>query len=225
MELTNKARIESVIHETTGSLLDPDFLAIYKSEILDKPQVHRGTTHVSIIDAAGNAASLTVSNGEGAGYIAPGTGIMLNNMLGEEDINPAGFHHWPEDTRICSMMAPSLAVEPGGGLIVFGSGGSNRLRTAILQVAVNLLDFAMSVEDAVNAPRVHFEGGLLNIENGFDDEVTARLVADFAETKCWNERNLFFGGVHVARLKRSPGGGKVFDGAGDPRRGGTVEIV
>ena len=85
MELTNKARIESGIHETTGSLLDPDFLAIYKSEILDKPQVHRGTTHVSIIDAAGNAASLTVSNGEGAGYIAPGTGIMLNNMLGEED--------------------------------------------------------------------------------------------------------------------------------------------
>ena len=225
MELTNKARIESGIHETTGSLLDPDFLAIYKSEILDKPQVHRGTTHVSIIDAAGNAASLTVSNGEGAGYIAPGTGIMLNNMLGEEDINPAGFHHWPEDTRICSMMAPSLAVEPGGGLIAFGSGGSNRLRTAILQVVVNLLDFAMSVEDAVNAPRVHFEGGLLNIENGFDDEVAARLVADFAETECWNEQNLFFGGVHVARLKRSPGGGKVFEGAGDPRRGGAVEIV
>ena len=225
MELTNKARIDSGLFEDAESLLEPKFLNAYKSEIMGKPQVNRGTTHVSIIDAAGNAASLTLSNGEGAGYIAPGTGIMLNNMLGEEDINPAGFHHWPEDTRICSMMAPSLAVEPGGGLIAFGSGGSNRLRTAILQVVVNLLDFAMSAEDAVNAPRVHFEGGLLNIEHGFDDEVTAKLVADFAETHCWAERNLFFGGVHVARLNASPGGGKVFDGAGDPRRGGAIEIV
>ncbi|MDA1089895.1 MAG: gamma-glutamyltransferase [Proteobacteria bacterium] len=225
MEVTNKARIDSGLLDATESLLDPAFLATYKSEITGQPQVNRGTTHVSIIDAAGNAAALTLSNGEGAGYIAPGTGIMLNNMLGEEDINPAGFHRWPENTRMCSMMAPSLAVEPGGGLIAFGSGGSNRIRTAILQVVVNLLDFGMSVEDAVNAPRVHFEGGLLNIEHGIDDDVITRLVADFAETKCWDERNLFFGGVHVARRKASSTIGNAFHGAGDPRRGGAVEIV
>jgi gamma-glutamyltranspeptidase/glutathione hydrolase len=226
MELTNKARVDSGLLNATESLLDPEFLSAYKAQVLGKPHVHRGTTHVSIIDAAGNAASLTLSNGEGAGYIVPGTGIMLNNMLGEEDINPAGFHQWPEDTRICSMMAPSLAVEQGGGLIAFGSGGSNRLRTAILQVVVNLLDFAMAANDAVNAPRVHFEGGLLNIEHGFDDDVTARLVADFAETKCWDERNLFFGGVHVARFDAAgAAGGAVFEGAGDARRGGAAEVV
>ncbi len=235
MELTNKARVEIGLHDNAEpgpagqsaaeALLDPGFLAAYRAEIMGRPQANRGTTHVSIIDAAGNTASLTLSNGEGSGYIAPGTGIMLNNMLGEEDINPAGFHRWPVDTRICSMMAPSLAVEPGGRLNAFGSGGSNRIRTAILQVLVNLFDFSMAVQDAVDAPRVHFEGGLLNIEHGFGDDVAARLAADFAETKCWDERNLFFGGVHVARFDASGGSGNVFDGAGDPRRGGTVEIV
>ncbi len=230
MELTNKARVESGLHENEEpdaalALLKPEFLAAYRAGIMGRPQARRGTTHVSIIDAAGNAASMTLSNGEGSGYIVPGTGFMLNNMLGEEDINPAGFHRWPADTRICSMMAPSLAVEPGGRLIAFGSGGSNRIRTAILQVVINLLDFSMTAKDAVDAPRLHFEGGLLNIEHGFDLDVAARLAADFAENKIWDQRNLFFGGVHVARLDARGGSGNVFDGAGDPRRGGAVVIV
>lgn len=225
MELTNKARVDSGLHENADSLLDPEFLATYRAEVLGQPEALRGTTHVSIIDSGGNAASLTISNGEGAGYIAPGTGIMLNNMLGEEDINPAGFHRWPVDTRMCSMMSPSLAADPGGNLIAFGSGGSNRIRTAILQVLINLLDFSMPAQDAVDAPRVHFENGLLNIEHGFDNGTIDQLVSEFAETKTWDERNLFFGGVHVARLDVSKGGGAGFVGAGDPRRGGAVEIV
>jgi len=164
MKLTNQAGAESGLSQDVGAaavetLLNPEFLAAYKAEILGRPGAHRGTTHISIIDDAGNAASLTLSNGEGAGTLAPGTGIMLNNMLGEEDINPTGFHQWPEDTRLSSMMAPTLAVEGNGTLMALGSGGSNRIRTAILQVLVNFLDFSMSADDAVEAPRLHYEGG------------------------------------------------------------------
>jgi gamma-glutamyltranspeptidase/glutathione hydrolase len=236
MALTNKARVESGLHRTVGegvdaeTLLDPEFLAAYKAEILGRLQTEKGTTHISIIDGAGNAASLTLSNGEGSGYIAPGTGIMLNNMLGEEDINPLGFHQWPAATRPCSMMAPSLVIEDPenggaagrGRMAVLGSGGSNRLRTAILQVLVNLLDFSLSVEDAINAPRLHFEGGLLNIESGFGEVPLRRLQVDFPEVKTWDEKNLFFGGVHVAGFDARTGR---FMGAGDPRRGGAADII
>jgi len=230
MELTNKARVESGLSEgaeanAAEALFNPAFLAAYRAEIMGRPMAERGTTHISIIDAAGNAASLTMSNGEGSGYIAPGTGIMINNMLGEEDINPKGFHQWPEDTRMCSMMAPSLAVEDGGRLVALGSGGSNRLRTAILQVLINLLDFSMSVEDAVTRPRLHFEGGLLSLESGFDEDQIERLCSGFPNSKLWDEKNLFFGGVHVARFDATGPHGGVFDGAGDPRRGGASEVV
>ena len=147
---------------------------------------------------------------------------MLNNMLGEEDINPTGFHQWPEDTRLSSMMAPTLAVEGNGTLMALGSGGSNRIRTAILQVLVNFLDFSMSADDAVEAPRLHYEGGKLNMENGFATGDVATLIRQYPENKRWDERNLFFGGVHVARYDSE---GKIFTGAGDPRRGGAVRIV
>ena len=84
---------------------------------------------------------------------------MLNNMLGEEDLNPQGFHRWPVNQRMTSMMSPSLVLQPKGRSIALGSGGSNRIRSAILQVLVNLIDFVMSPDDAVNQPRVHFEAG------------------------------------------------------------------
>jgi gamma-glutamyltranspeptidase/glutathione hydrolase len=227
MDLTNRARVESGLREGVSggaveTLLNADFLADYKARVLGRPRAERGTTHISIIDAAGNAASLTLSNGEGAGYIAPGTGIMLNNMLGEEDINPAGFHQGEADTRLSSMMAPTLAFEGERALMALGSGGSNRIRTAILQVLVNLLDFSMSVEDAVAAPRLHFEGGMLNYETGFADGDIARLIRERPDHKRWDERNLFFGGVHVARYDRTGNG---FTGAGDPRRGGATRII
>jgi gamma-glutamyltranspeptidase / glutathione hydrolase len=227
MDLTNKARVESRLHEAhesdaAAALLDPALLARYRVEVLGRPHVQRGTTHVSVIDAAGNAAALTLSNGEGCGYIVPGTGIMLNNMLGEEDINPSGYHNWPTDQRLSSMMAPSLALGVEGGMTALGSGGSNRLRTAILQVLVNMLDFHMSAAAAVEAPRLHVEGGLLSIEPGFDPAVVDRLASDFREISQWDRPNLFFGGVHVAHFDAATAS---FSAGGDPRRGGAARVA
>jgi gamma-glutamyltranspeptidase/glutathione hydrolase len=187
----------------------------YRAAVAGHPVNHRGTTHISAIDSAGNSASLTLSNGEGSGELLPDTGIMLNNMLGEEDLNPEGFNRWPCDVRVSSMMAPTLA-EDHRHLIAIGSGGSNRLRTAILQTLSNLIDFHMSPEQAVNAPRMHFERGQLDIEPGFEEQALRALLSDFPEHRIWESHNLFFGGTHTVCWD-----GKTFTGAGDPRRGGV----
>lgn len=226
MALTNRARVESRLHEldagvAPGALLDPSLLERYRNEVLGHPSTARGTTHISVVDSAGNAASLSLSNGEGSGYAVPGTAIILNNMMGEEDINPHGFQKWPCDTRMSSMMAPTMAIDADGTLIAFGSGGANRLRTAILQVLLNLLVHRMPLQRAIASPRIHFENDRLSLEPGFDQADAGILSGMFADLDRWQERNLFFGGVHV--VSRGPGG--ALSGAGDDRRGGDAVIV
>ncbi len=239
MALTNEARIECRLHEALAEsaegaaegtsaearLFDPALLRRYGEEVRGRPACSRGTTHISVIDAQGNMASLSLSNGEGCGYVLPHSGIMLNNMLGEEDLNVAGFNAWREATRMASMMAPTLAFLADGGVAALGSGGSNRIRTAILQVLSNLIDFAQPADEAVGAPRIHFESGLLNMESGYPTgstrDVTA-LLGDLCErVRVWPEHNLFFGGVHAAT--RGADGG--FAAGGDPRRGGAVAVA
>lgn len=226
MEMTNRARIESRLHELSPedalrTLLHPEFINTYASGVLGRPFTARGTTHISVIDSDGSATSLSISNGEGAGYVVPNTAIMLNNMLGEEDINPHGFHRWPPDTRISSMMAPTIAVGCDGALTALGSGGSNRIRTAILQVLIHLLLFACPLADAVSRPRIHLENGRLSIEPGFPEPVVEALARRFPEIDRWQKKNLFFGGVHTVRME--PDG--TLNGAGDPRRRGAALIV
>jgi gamma-glutamyltranspeptidase / glutathione hydrolase len=181
----------------------------------------RGTTHISVIDAAGNAAAATVSNGEGNGRMVPGCGFMINNMLGEEDINPRGFHAWPEDTRLSSMMAPSVLVSREGTVTALGSGGSNRIRTALFQVCARLLAGPGDLDEAVAAPRLHIERGHLDFEDFFNADEREALTRAFADHRAWPERSMYYGGVHVAQ--RAAKGG--FAAAGDPRRGGVALIV
>ena len=226
MALTNQARVESGLNqnplEGAEKLLDAGFLERYRQEVLGAPKAHRGTTHISVIDRDGNAASLTVSNGEGSGYIAPNTGVVFNNMLGEEDINPEGFHQWPQDMRMSSMMAPSLLQDQDGTSIALGSGGSNRIRTAILQVLLDVLEFGQHIEEAVTHPRIHFERGLLNVEAGFDEGVGHELSQAFENCKLWDGQNLFFGGVHAVEYNARTG---TLSGSGDQRRGGAALVV
>jgi len=203
MDATNKARIEAHLgdanHPDGEILLDSGFVARYVEEVHGHPPSSRGTTHISIIDKDGNMASLTASNGEGCGAVLPVSGFMLNNMLGEEDLNPRGFHLWPEDRRMTSMMAPTALFLPdGGGKAVLGSGGSKRIRTALLQVIVNLTDFGMPIEKAVECPRIHREGECLSVEGGLDPAEAAALVRRFPGSRLWDGLNLYFGGAHSA---------------------------
>jgi gamma-glutamyltranspeptidase/glutathione hydrolase len=224
MHLTNKAKIDRHLddasNQDTLQILDQQYLDKYIAQLTNRPMCSRGTTHISVMDTADNIASLTVSNGEGCGYLLPATGIMLNNVLGEEDINPHGFNQWPNNQRMTSMMAPSLLQLANGNWAVLGSGGSNRLRTAILQVIANLVDFNMPLRDAVDHPRIHKEGDHLSIENGLGDQQTDSLTEAHPDHKVWADKNVFFGGVH-AILKSDQG----FAAAGDPRRGGIGKLI
>ena len=148
-----------------------------------------GTTHISVTDAAGNAASMSLSNGEGSGYFAPGTGVMLNNMLGEDDLHPEGFHASPPGQRVASMMSPSLLMRDGAVRLVLGSGGSKRIRTALVQVILDFIDFGMDVADAVAAPRIHWDGEHLQLEPGFAPDAVSELQERWS-VNCWSERNL-----------------------------------
>ena len=206
---------------TRAELLDADTIRRWQRGLQQHSLFSRGTTHISVADRAGNIASLTASNGEGCSYVLPGTGIMLNNMLGEEDLNPGGFHRWKPGTRLSSMMSPAVAETPDGTRFALGSGGSNRIRGAITQVLVNLLDFGMKPAEAVSAPRIHREGDKLSMEPGFPAASRDALEAAVPEAHLWPGKNLFFGGVHTVSVQHGP----VFDGAGDPRRGGGVAFA
>lgn len=175
-----------------------------------------GTTQFSIMDSEGNEISMTTSNGSGSAIILPGTGFMLNNMLGEEDLQPEGLHTWKPDSRLASMMAPTLAHLPGGKRIALGTGGSNRIRSVILQVLRHLVDHGMSIHEAIEAPRLHWENDELHAEaNAFS------ALSELANPMPWplvehSVPNLFFGGANAV-AGSSEG---AFSGIGDPRRGG-----
>jgi gamma-glutamyltranspeptidase / glutathione hydrolase len=177
------------------------------------------TTHISVLDGQGRACSVTASNGEGSGVVVPGTGIHLNNVMGEQDLNPLGFHRHPEGRRMPSMMAPTVVMRNGEVELVLGSAGSNRIRSALLQTIVGVVDRGLGARAAVQAPRVHFEDGTLYAEPGIDmgelvETDGGQQVVEFGEL------NLFFGGVQAV-LRR----GEEIDGAGDPRRGGVAVRV
>jgi gamma-glutamyltranspeptidase/glutathione hydrolase len=171
------------------------------------------TTHISVLDAEGRACSTTCTNGEGSGVVVPGTGIHINNVMGEEDLNPLGFHRHPAGRRMPSMMAPSIVMRDGEVELVLGSAGSNRIRSALLQTIVGVVDQGLGVREAVDAPRVHFEDGIVYAEPGIDVE---RLGGD-RSVVAFSSRNLFFGGVQAVQRR-----GALLGGAGDPRRGGVA---
>jgi gamma-glutamyltranspeptidase/glutathione hydrolase len=172
------------------------------------------------VDANGNAASHSGSTGCGSGFFVPGTGIQLNNMLGESDLTAAGRSARPGE-RLTSMMAPSVVLANGRPRLVVGSAGSIRLRGAVLQTVLNVVDHRMSVEDALAAPRVHLEGEVLQLEGGFDPAAADRLEEGGYQIVRWSGRNLYFGGA--AAVAFHEGGG--LEAAGDPRRSGAGVVV
>jgi gamma-glutamyltranspeptidase/glutathione hydrolase len=189
----------------------------------DEPADRLGsTTHIAVIDGHGNCASVTCSNGTGSGVVVPGTGVHVNNMLGEEDLNPHGFHRIPPGRRVSSMMSPSLALRDGEVVLGLGSAGSNRIRSAILQVIVRVLEQGMDAGEAVRAGRLHFEAGTVQAEPGVEDHGLADLERRGVPVVRWKRKNLYFGGAQAA--VRDPASGEL-SGGGDPRRGGAIALA
>ena len=212
VEAMEAAQAERTPEFLTG-LAEPGFLARFSSSRLG------ATTHISVLDRDGVACSVTATNGEGAGVVVPGTGVHLNNIMGEQDLNPLGFHRHRPGTRMPSMMAPTVVLRDGVPELVLGSAGSNRIRSAILQTIVGVVDRGLRADAAIDAPRLHFEDGVVYAEPGAD---TATLEASGRAIARFRARNLFFGGAQA--VERDPESGEL-SGGGDPRRGGAVVVA
>ena len=178
------------------------------------------TMQVSAADVDGNVVSYTTSLGESAGIAAKGTGIVLNNFLGEEDILPSGESN-AVGHRMMTSMCPTVALKGDTGLAL-GAAGSSRIRTAILQTLVHRIDRRRPLEEAVHAPRIHMEAGTLYVE-GFgrpQSEVDA-LLALQKPSKETQGPGFYFGGVQAVEV-----GPKTIDAAADtPRRGCAAYVV
>jgi len=214
------AELLVAVMEDIQALRDDAFLAgLPEPGFLDRFLARNlgSTTHVAVLDAGGRACSVTCTNGEGSGIVVPGTGIHLNNIMGEQDLNPSGFFRSPPGLRMPSMMAPTVVLGAGGDVeLVVGSAGSNRIRSAILQVVVNVVDHRMPAGAAIEAPRVHAEGGVVYAEPGVQ---LGALEHEGRELVRFRDRNLFFGGAQAVERDAATG---ALSGGGDPRRGGAA---
>jgi gamma-glutamyltranspeptidase/glutathione hydrolase len=184
------------------------------------PEVQRGTTHISVVDGSGNAAALTASTGSGSGVILPGTGIQLNNMLGEFDLAATGGIPRP-GVRFTSGMAPTIVLRDRRPRLVVGSAGSLRLRGAIFQVVVNVVGHGLGVEEAIERPRVHLDEAHVHCEGGLEPAELDRLESWGYELARWRRRNLFFGGVSGVEFREDG----TLAATGDSRRGGHGVVI
>src|SRR5437763_1640043 len=224
MDRTNKERTDEFVQGLQSEGYLERFL---HKEALETAATELGsrlgsTTHLAALDAEGGCASVTCSNGSCSGVVVPGTGMHLNNMLGEEDLNPGGFHQHQPGRRIPSMMAPTVVLREGQPEVALGSAGSNRIRSAILQTMLRVVDDGLPAEEAVAAPRGHYEGRMVEAEPGVDEDALAALQRSGWPIQRFRERNLYFGGVQA--VARDPESGEL-SGGGDPRRGGAAVVV
>jgi gamma-glutamyltranspeptidase / glutathione hydrolase len=205
-EISENAR---VAQRLTGE----EYVRAQRARIFGSPH----TTHLSCIDETGLAVSITASMGYSSGITIPGTGIAMGNTLGEPELNPKGFHVLTPGERLISSMSPTVVSSPDGDLISLGSPGASRIPTAIMQILVNVVDYGLSLEAAVRAPRLHAEGDL------FAYEVGARKadLSLYERVLAYDEPSMFFGGVNAVR--RTPE--SFFEAAADPRRSGGVAFA
>ncbi|MBC7461643.1 MAG: gamma-glutamyltransferase [Thermoleophilia bacterium] len=184
------------------------------------------TTHLSVIDSRGGAVSMTTTTGCGSGEFVGRTGIHLNNMMGEEDLLPVE-HVLSPGERLTSMMSPSIVIAGGQPILVTGSAGSSRLRGAIVQTLLRVLESRLipgsasltlqqRLDAAVQAPRVHAEAGVVQVEPGYPAAAVARLEELGHELNRWPNTNMYFGGSNMVAVD----GDGSFAAAGDHRRGG-----
>jgi gamma-glutamyltranspeptidase/glutathione hydrolase len=185
--------------------------------VAGRPARSGDTTHCSAADVDGRICSITESNGYGAGLVVQG--VLLNNTLGEEELNPLGTHRLPPGSRCHSNQAPTVAT--GRGIIVgLGSPGADRITGAIAQTLISLAVDGKSLKEAVSAPRAHLavrpDGELLCFEPGLPGEALTDYVA-----RPYDEPHMFFGAVQAASVTDD---GTV-DAAHDPRRSGGSALI
>jgi gamma-glutamyltranspeptidase/glutathione hydrolase len=168
------------------------------------------TTNLSVIDADGNACVLTTSLGLGSGDFLPGLDLHLNSMLGERELLVGDLQ---AGDRMQSMMCPSLVLDADGLVMAIGSAGGSRLRTALVLVLSGILDEGIEPQAAVDRPRFHRAGDVVNVEPGVDESALAQLHERGLHVRRYPGVHHYFGGVSLVSR---------YGIAADPRRSGLA---
>jgi len=177
--------------------------------------MQRGTSHFSIMDDQGNAIALTSTIGEGSGVVIPGTGIHMNNMLGEEALMPGGLHSWQVAQRLDSMTTPILIGSANQQITAaLGSAGAKRIPFITAQVLSHYLSHG-DMQRAIDHPRLYDDLNILQVEPGLD---VSEINRDLNQ---WLSQNLYFGGVQGVGFNRN---GQLVAGA-DKRREGSAVLI
>lgn len=180
------------------------------------------TAHVSAVDADGMACAITMSSGYGAGMVVPGTGILLNNALGEPELNRLGLHALAPGTRLASNMAPTTARHESGAVLAIGSPGADRITTALMQVLGQSLLHDVDLAAAIEGPRLHVrfgEDGSPVVEYEPNAGIEAAIAASRLAGNAYPGKHMYFGGVGAAL-----GSGDALRAAGDSRREAAVGV-
>jgi gamma-glutamyltranspeptidase/glutathione hydrolase len=178
------------------------------------------TAHVSVVDDEGTACAITASYGYGSGVTVPGTGLWLNNCLGELELNRGAPLSAGE--RLRSNMAPSVGRRSDGAVLAIGTPGADRITTALLQVVAAVAHGGMALQAAVDLPRLHVH----HLEGDDEHEVRVEAEEDLPlpaidlPVRRHRPHSMYFGGVGAA-LRHADGR---LEAAGDPRRAGAVAV-
>ena len=180
------------------------------------------TAHVSVVDEHGNACGITMSAGYGAGMVIPGTGILLNNALGEPELNALGLHAVAPGTRLASNMAPTTGRSTTGAALAVGSPGADRITTALMQVLGRGLLRGEDLQHSIDAPRLHvrfMDDGSPRVEHEPSEDIAAAAEASGLPAHRYPGPHMYFGGVGAAVL-----GADGLVAAGDARREAAIGV-
>lgn len=180
-----------------------------------------GTSHLSVIDKQGNIVALTqtINYFFGSGVLVPGTGIMLNNEMDDFNPKPGTSNSVEPKKRPLSSMTPTIMLKNGKPFLSVGSPGATRIISALSQIIVNVVDFRMNIQDAIEAPRIHCMTGDIFMESRFPKATQDALTAKGHKLNVRGAVDLYFGGAQGVMI--SPASGLLY-GAGDPRRDGAA---
>ncbi|MDR2212473.1 MAG: gamma-glutamyltransferase [Pseudomonadales bacterium] len=235
---------------------DPDFVAVPVANLIDKQYALQRfadfdperasdsnaigagnwaeesleTTHFSVVDAAGNAVSMTTTLNQGYGnrIVVTGAGFLLNNEMDDFSSKPDTPNSYgligrdanaiAPRKRMLSSMTPTIVMQNGKPILITGSPGGSTIINTVLQVVINVLDHGMEVEQAVASPRIHHQWLPDNVR--YETGAMSDAVAD--ELRAMGHKGLSGSGFGIGDANSIGLGNGVFTGASDPRSAGGV---
>lgn len=216
-QLTDKTyAADAAKHISRDSIMEE-----WKSELLNSTE-SGSTTSMSVIDKDGNMVTITQSICLffGSGVTVPGTGILLNNHMSDFDDEPGRLNSIEPGKRPVSSIAPTIILKDGKPFLTIGTPGGSRIIGTLAQIIVNIIDFNMSLQAAIDAPRFHITKEKLHVESRIDDEVLTKLKDIGYDIQSHSAFDKYFGGAQGVMFDLQ---NNTLTGAADPRRGGAVE--